>query len=69
MSSTPDSSSALVEDTQKGAPAEGESQTIKTQNVKLQDAKPKDGKKKSKKRSAGAKKRGTGFKGVLCGEL
>jgi hypothetical protein len=67
MASTPNSSSAAVEDTQKGAPTESESQTIATQNLKVQDAKPKDGKKKSKKRSAGAKKRGTGFEGESCG--
>lgn len=69
MSSTPDTSSVPVEDTQKGTPVEGESQTIAAQNLKLQDAKPKDSKKKTKKRSAGAKKRGTGFEGELCGGL
>ncbi|KAH6632179.1 Argonaute complex, subunit Arb1 [Chaetomium tenue] len=66
MSSTPGPSSAPAEDAQKGAPAEGDSQTVETQNVRVQDAKPKDGKKKPKKRSAGAKKRGTGFEEFYC---
>ncbi|KAH6856240.1 Argonaute complex, subunit Arb1, partial [Chaetomium sp. MPI-CAGE-AT-0009] len=66
MSSIPDTSPIPMEDTQKGAPVEGESRIIDTENVKVQDAKPKDGKKKSKKRSAGAKKRGTGFEEFYC---